>query len=459
MPLNRVSLRSARVPPLHWALFLALIAAASSASAAPPPVPNIPSRLTLEDALRIFRAHGLDLVIAEAAVAGAEADVRTAGAIPNPTVGVSYSHTFTYRANDPSCSDGSVNCTPDGFGLNASENAAIMDSVSGKRLLRLKVARTALAAAKQTRLDAQRNLEFQVKQQYTQAVLAKDQLDFATEVQKKATQVFELNQVRYRSGAISEADVAKVEAAKLEADQAVASARLALLTAKAGLAFLLGVRGGWPAFEVDPDLPKYAVPTRLMAPTADALLELAVEHRPDLRGQRLQRDRAQASISLARRLRVPDIALGLAYQQTGTGGAGTNAPLTPPTLTVGLTIPLPVLYQQQGEIRRAEVDYMVQDAQRNKLEAQLVNDVSSALAAFTTSRELVERMQARLLDRVARARDLVGIQYQKGAASLLEFLDAERTYIATNQEYLQDLANYWIALYEVEQAIGMDLRD
>ena len=46
--------------------------------------------------------------------------------------------------------------------------------------------------------------------------------------------------------------------------------------------------------------------------------------------------------------------------------------------------------------------------------------------------------------------------YRKGAASLLEFLDAERTYIATNLEYLTDLTQYWTALFQLEQAVGVE---
>jgi cobalt-zinc-cadmium efflux system outer membrane protein len=48
----------------------------------------------------------------------------------------------------------------------------------------------------------------------------------------------------------------------------------------------------------------------------------------------------------------------------------------------------------------------------------------------------------------------VEIQYQKGAASLLEYLDAQRTYIAVNLESLQDLAGYWTAVFKLEQALG-----
>jgi cobalt-zinc-cadmium efflux system outer membrane protein len=437
--------------------FLALCGLAHAQPPAPPPV-TLPERLTMEDALRIFRQRGLDLLIAEAAVQSAEGDLRSAAAIINPQLGFTYSHVFTYQPNDPSCVQNAATCSVDGFGLDLNDQAAISDILSGKRKLRLKVAGAALAAARMARADAQRTLEFQVKQTYIGAVLARDALDFALEVQKGMTQTYDLMHLRYQAGAISEADEAKVETAKLEADQAVDTAAQALRVAKLSLAFLLGVRAAVPDFHVDQDLPTYQVPNKLLAATRESMLQEAFDHRPDLKGQRFQQDRAVESLRLAKRLRFPDIALDLNFQQIGAGGIGTNAPLTPPQLGVGLSAPIPVFYLQQGEIKKAEADLKTQTVQHAKVEAQVVNDVETAWTNLVSSRKLVERMQARLLDRAKRARDLIELQYKKGAASLLEFLDAQRTWIANNEEYLQDLTNYWTALFQLEQAVGMDLR-
>jgi cobalt-zinc-cadmium efflux system outer membrane protein len=52
----------------------------------------------------------------------------------------------------------------------------------------------------------------------------------------------------------------------------------------------------------------------------------------------------------------------------------------------------------------------------------------------------------------------VRTQIDGGIGSVTDLLDAQRTYIATNVEYLQDLANYWTAVYQLEEAVGMELR-
>jgi outer membrane protein, heavy metal efflux system len=414
--------------------------------------------LTLEDALKIFRQRGYDLLIADAAVYGAEGDLHAAGAVPNPTWSLDGNYSFAYgRGTNGICGgmNAGANCTPWGVTATLSDSNALVDTLSGKRGLRMKVARAALAATKLARADAQRTLEFQVKQQYIQAVQARDSLDFALEVLKSSTQTFDLTKIRYDKGAISEADVAKMETAKLEADQAVDVATQALRGAKVGLAFLLGVRGPVPEFKVEADLPKYLVPPRLSSATPQSLLGEALSSRPDLRAIRAQRERAQAQLALAKRLRFPDLSLNFGYsQQTGTDSFAAQ----PPTLSFGLGGTLPVFYLQGGEIRRAEADTRSQTLQLSKQEAQIASDVESAFNDFTGTRRRVERMQSRLLDRATRARDLVAIQYQKGAASLIELLDAQRQYIATNLEYLQDLANYWTAVFQLEQAVGTDLR-
>jgi cobalt-zinc-cadmium efflux system outer membrane protein len=423
------------------------VTAAAHAEPASPPALTLPDPLTLDQALQLFRDRGLDLLIADAAVTAAEGDARSAGAVPNPNWSLFGSYTFVSSGQKP--------ITPWGVSAGLGDSGALVDSLAGKRWLRLKTAHAALQAARMNRADAQRQLELQVKSLYLQAVLARDNLDFAQLVAGGMTQVFQLNQTRYNAGAISEADLAKVETAKLEADQAVDAAVQSLRAAKVQLAFLLGVRAAVPDYRVDQDLPKFRVPPLLGSATVDSMLGDARQHRPDLKAAIYQRDRAVAALSLARRQRVPDISLNLQYQQQ----AGTTVDAAqPPTFAFGLAGTLPLFYLQSGEIRKAEADLRTQELQAAKLEAQLASDVESSFNAFVGSRKLVERMEGRLLDRSRRARDLVSLQYQKGAASLLEYLDAQRTFIANNVEYLQDLANYWTAVFQLEAAVGMELR-
>lgn len=124
------------------------------------------------------------------------------------------------------------------------------------------------------------------------------------------------------------------------------------------------------------------------------------------------------------------------------------------TSSVHLLAALAPFYRQPGEIARAQAEVRSQSVAREKLRAQALLDVQEARAAVDANRRLVERMRARLLERASRTRDLVQVQYEKGAASLLELLDAQRVWAQTRAEYLKDLHDFWLAVFQLDAAVG-----
>ena len=420
-------------------------------SVVPPPT-DLPDMLTLDEAVRIFRSRGLDLLIAQAAVKNAEGQVGIASAVPNPVVNGAWGKVLNYSTGD--CQD----CSSDYWAVGISDSAAVEDSLSGKRDLRLKVARNALAAAKLSRVDAERTIAFQVKSAYLQAAQATLGYKFAKEVASTNARTLDLFQTRFRTGAINEGDVARIQTQKLESDQALDQAGQTLRQARVALAFLIGVRGRVPDFDVDVKTLDYAEPKPLAGATEDGLLRMAFDHRPDLVAAGYQRASAEAAIALAKRNRFPDISFAVNYSQIGTGATQNGGALSPPLITFGIQGPLPLFYQLQGEQRQAEAQYETNSLTQAKTTAQVVNDVSAGYSGYLTSQKLVQRMEAGgLLSSAKTARDITRLQFEKGAASLTDFLDAQRTYIATNVEYFADLTNYWTAVFQLEQAVGVEL--
>jgi outer membrane protein, heavy metal efflux system len=446
-----------RVHPVAIALAFFASALAFTGAANAQQIPDqveLPVQLSLDQSVQILRTRSLDVLIAEAAVNNAAGDVGVAGAVPNPALSLSYGRVLNYPAS-PNCpGGGGTGCSPDEYVLGLSDQAAIEDSLSGKRDLRLRVANRALAAAKMSRNDALRTIEFQVKAAYAQVAQAQRGLTFAKEVQATNVKTLALFSARLGAGSINPGDLARIQTQKLEADQAVDSAIETLRQARVALGFLLGVRGPVRDFSVDEKVLDFAVPPQLESAEEDRLLRLAFDHRPDLAAQGYQRASAEAAIALARRQRFPDITVSAQYTQIGTSASA----IQPPTISFGLSAPIPVFYQQQGEIRKAEANYDTQALQHAKTTAQVVSDVATAMSGYVAARALVERMEKALLPSAERAYRTVRTQIDGGIGSITDLLDAQRTYIATNVEYLQDLASYWTAVYQVEEAVGMELR-
>ena len=129
---------------------LSLLMFSMAAAAAPLPPP-----LTLNDALRIFRTAGFDLLIADANVAGARADEQIAAALPNPSLSLSRGSTSGYDATQcAGCSNRSISA--------GVADQAISDIVSGRRRLRTAIARATTGATVASRADIERTLEFSV---------------------------------------------------------------------------------------------------------------------------------------------------------------------------------------------------------------------------------------------------------------------------------------------------------
>jgi cobalt-zinc-cadmium efflux system outer membrane protein len=437
----------------HGRRSAALIAAATlawvaAARAAEVPEVALPSYLSLQEAVDLFREHGIDLLLADAAVQSAGGDLKVAAAIPNPALAVSYGRAFNYDPNVPGCSG----CSRNAYTAGLSDQSAIEETLTGKRTLRVRSAEAALAAARLGRTDAERVVGFQVKSQYVQLVAALFSLEFARSVQAYYEETLDLNRRRYPK-VINEGELARVEVEKLQADQRVTQAEQDYRAQQAALAFLLGVRGVAPAFNVDRGALGFRVPAALRDTTPAQLLEQALHARPDLQQAQRTEDAAQASLELARRLRIPSVALSGQYYQMGSG----QDAIQPPTATFGISLPLPAFYQQQGEIQRAAAALETQTLQKARLQAQIAADVDTAHAAFVSARTRVERMESGLLERAKKARDITAIQFRAGAIPLMDYLDAERAFVQTNNDYFDALADYWTAVFQIEAATGVEM--
>jgi cobalt-zinc-cadmium efflux system outer membrane protein len=404
----------------------------------------VPAHLHLVDALRLFREQGLDLILAEAAVESAKGDSLLARAAPNPAFSAGVGRSFA-------CSG--QGCSALAWSVGVSDQSALFDSLSGKRGLRVSVGSLALEAARMGQADAKRTLEGMLRQTYLEAVAARQALATKREARETLERLADLIRARYQHGSISEVEVLKIETEKLNADQEVERAEQELAALNASLAFLLGIRGKVPDFEVDGELPAYVVPPILQSATVASLSDLAAKQRPDVAHARLGRDRAEAGVRSSQRLRFPDVELS-----AGVAGQGAySSAITPPTFSFGLTLTPPIFNRYQGEIVKAKADLTAQTAQYAKTLAQVQSEVQASLAQFKSARGRLERAERELLEHAKRTRDLVEVQYQKGAASLLEYLDAQRIFISTKLDYQGDLSDYWQAVVLIGQAVGAEI--
>jgi cobalt-zinc-cadmium efflux system outer membrane protein len=394
---------------------------------------DAPRRLTLAQALALAEQQNPTLLAQAQSIESSRANEITAGLRPNPTL-----------QNDTT--SGTVGVYQE-------------FEIGGKRRTRLDSARLATSISRTDFADARRTLVFDVRQAFVNALLAGANLALARENLSSFQRVIDLNRVRLEKGALSGADFLKIELQMLQFQTDVEDAALALKTAKATIRTLLGGSNLGEEFEVEGSL--------LPAPLDPSLAELqqrALANRPDLKSAETGREKAAADLRLAKANGYPDPTIGTSWLHAGNeiGGPRWFQPFYPKGATsnamgVGIAFPIPLFNRNQGEIARTRSEQRRANLLAQATRNQVLQDVATAFAACQSSRERVRLYEQTYLSRSKDSRDAADFAFQRGATSILDFLDAERTYRATQLAYRKELAGYVTNLALLEAAVNAEV--
>jgi outer membrane protein, heavy metal efflux system len=117
-------------------------------------------------------------------------------------------------------------------------------------------------------------------------------------------------------------------------------------------------------------------------------------------------------------------------------------------------IQLPFFDRNQGEIARTRHVITQNEQLAAETWQQVLTDVVNAYQNLRTSEQIVRLYEGGYVDQAIKSRDISEYAYKRGAASLLDYLDAERTYWVNQLAYRQALATYMSALEQMRQATG-----
>jgi cobalt-zinc-cadmium efflux system outer membrane protein len=329
----------------------------------------------------------------------------------------------------------------------------------GKRRRRIDSARLATAGAEHDLRDTRRTLIGNLRTTFTAALLARGNLRAAEANLKNFQQVEDLNRVRYDKGEISGGDFLKIGLQKLQFETDLQDADLAYRTARANLRQAVFAPELAQDFEVEGELRPAAPPQSLAE-----LEQRALAARPDLLSAETAVRKAEADVQLAEANAKVDVTVSLGWIHTGPSVADDQRvqPFfsfgqTANALGTGVNFPLPIFNRNQGEIARARSEVVRTRAAADAVRAQLIDDVETAYVALRTSQERVALHERVYLKESRESREIAEFAYRKGATSILDLLDAERTDRATQLAYRQALADFVTRLAQLESAVGADL--
>lgn len=400
-----------------------------------------PTSITLDEAIQMALQHNHNMLAARTTIQQSEAEETTANLRPNPTLFADWEYLplGAPASQNPnlypgvSTNDYLKNNTEADMGL------SYLIERGKKRQHRLQAARDITAQTRSLVTDNERGLTFATASLFVNVQLAESTLELADKDLKSFQKTVDLGQLRYDKGAISEDDYLKIKLQLLQFETDYQQAELAKVQALSDLRQLLGYESVSPDYDVAGPFDYQPLKGNL----EDFQLE-ALQNRPDLRAAQQGVTAAKSQYELQRAIGKQDVTVQGNYSHVN----GINA-----ANFLG-SIPLPIFNRNQGEIARTRIAITQAQEQEKATNGQTLTDVRDAYEGLRVNNRIVQLYRSGYLDVAQKDRDIAEYAYQRGAVSLLDFLDAERNYRATQLAYRQALASYLLALEQMRQAVG-----
>lgn len=420
-------------------------------------------RLTLQAATDLLIVHNLAVAAARYNVDILRAQRIAAGLRPNPSLTVSATQ-FTLPRNlqRPIYN---VQTFPDNAAANTTYTVEVDQLIErgGKRNLRSRQADLNTQTAEAQLQDALRQQLFQLRQSFFTAVLARENLRVVKENLDHFDHTERILFTQVKEGYSAGVDLKRVELQRVQFQRDVVASGLNYQQSLRDVLNLIG----------SGDAPSSADSTRLITPTSysspelaasldvldgnldivptlfwiDDLRKMALDNRPDVKAAALNFEATRAGLNLAQAQRVRDVTVGGQYSHVGSDN----------TVGVVVGVPLKVGARANAAIAQATATKLQAEAQLRQARTQALTDVEKAFTAYQVSRDRLHLFAGGVLRTASDVLHTEEIAYREGSKSLLDYLDAQRTYNQTMLDYNQARYDFLTSLYQLEYATGTTL--
>ncbi|WP_378169821.1 TolC family protein [Chryseobacterium tructae] len=321
--------------------------------------------------------------------------------------------------------------------------------LGGKRKARINLAKDQSELSKIQLQDFFRNLRADASLGYVDALKSKAILEVQQDSYKNILQLAKSDSIRYRLGTISlvTSKQSKLEAASLLNE--VYQAESAELQALTGLAVFLNdgkitnreIAGDFNAFNRDFNI--------------DDLLIQALNTRADLLAAKQNTQVAKRQINLEKANRKIDLGINAGAERHT---EATNEIAPSPTVNavkLGLSIPLKFSNRRNAGVKIAEMAHSQAELEYHQIEQGIQAEVMQAYQQYMATQKQVKQFHNGMLTEAKSILEGITYSYKRGESSILEVLNAQRTYNGVRKDYYQALADNATALIELERRAGI----
>ncbi|RAJ26330.1 TolC family protein [Pedobacter cryoconitis] len=322
--------------------------------------------------------------------------------------------------------------------------------LGGKRRARINLAKSETELNKALLLDYLRNLRADAALAYYNAIQQHELLQVQQYSYQMMKQLADADAVRYRLGAITETDArqSKLEASNLqnsvyqnEADWKGSLVKLSAYLGKKSADMLVIPDGDFE--NLVRDINYQSLISNAQTIRADAVAALN------------SKTVAERSLALVKANRKVDLGVNAGLQFNG---VSTNVDAPTPyhrTFNAGFSVPLKFSNHYKGDLKAAQFTIKQAGVQYEQVQQQIQVEVTQAYFNYTAAQKQVQQYKNGLLTEGKKILTAKMYSYKRGETSLLEVLNAQRTYNEVQQGFYESQSNYAAALIELERAAGI----
>lgn len=333
----------------------------------------------------------------------------------------------------------------------------------GKRSKRIEVAGQAIAVAEAELAERARQLAYDIKSRYIDAVAGRRKVQAIESIVKVNREAYHLIDARVRQddAAPLERQLLLVEMNRTEAQRAIVEGQAQ--SARLELRRSAGVAAGGE-FDISHDIAKPPPSSATLA----ALQKLALESRPDLRTARALASQSIAELALAQAQGSPDLTFSAQYARryeqmddpVRTSSAGSPLSLTDQdnVLTVGVSIPLGVRRRNSGNVEAAAARRNAARLRMEQIAIAIPLEVEAAWARHQAAMQALAILNRGVLNESRQNLSVIRQAYNLGQLRLLDVLNEQRRLLETELNVIDAEAELARSRTELERAVGGNLQ-
>ncbi len=384
------------------------------------------------DFMDMVSKHNLDYSAERYEVSKSEAAIEIAKVFPDPSLSVDVTQD---REGDLKTAQGFI-----------SELGTTIE-LFGKRKARIDLAKSEHELSKALLSDFFRNLEAESAITFLEALKQKQLFAVKLSSYETMKRLSEADSIRLKLGSIMEIDATQ---SKLEAGSLLNELLQAEADLKSSYLQLSMITG-----TTSPDtlwVPDGSLTLNARSFILTDLINVARSKRADLVAALYNKEVANKALKLAHKERNIDLDLKLGiesnYPSIGNGP-------TANTFTAGVAIPLKFSNYYKGSVKMAQFQIAQSEELYKKADLQISIEITQAMQRYRSLCKQVESYDQGMLESAQNVRKGKIYSYNRGETSLLEVLNAQRTYNDVQQNYYETLFNRAVALVELEKAAGI----